>query len=79
MSLPWDSIAVRAHEHGIVVFFVLVEQFLLCKMGDDLRGNEPLLDEIGIDTVHIVVGFGEPELLFLFCHNRLNLMGKGQS
>ena len=48
MSLPWCAAAVHSHEHGIVVFFVLVEQFLLCKVRDDLRCNEPLFDQIGI-------------------------------
>ena len=45
MSLPWNSAAVNAYEHCIVVLFVLIEQFSLCKVGDDFRCNEPFLDE----------------------------------
>lgn len=71
LGIPFPSMA---YEHRIVMLFVLIEQFSLGKMGNDLRCNVSLLDEIGIDSVHIVVGFGEPELLFLFCHNRLNLV-----
>ena len=81
MGVAGSAVLVRAHEHGVVVFFRPVPGFLaalidhptLCEGVEDVPVDEPLLEQISVKTPHSTVGRRESEFLSLLRLRRLCL------
>ena len=63
--LSGSAVFVQPDKDSVVEFRILIERVCLCKMRNDLRRNEPLLDEIRIHPVHIAVRLRQNKFLFL--------------
>ena len=71
MCLSRDAAFIQSHEHCVVMILLLVQRMLPCKKRENFGRNAPLLDEVGIYSVHIFVCIRQREFLFFLCTNWL--------
>ena len=81
MRLPGSTVFIHAHKHCVMMFCILVQRVLFCKMCDNFRRNKALLYEVSIHTMHIFIGFRQVEFLYLFLlHSRFRrTVGNGSN
>ena len=70
MRLTRNAVFIHAYKHCVMVFRIIVNQPLLRKMRDNIAIDKSFLDEVGINTMHIFIGFRQAKFLWsCLCHS----------
>ncbi|MPM28369.1 hypothetical protein SDC9_74891 [bioreactor metagenome] len=63
VRMPGNAVFIKADEHSVVIFLILVDQPLMGEERQRVPAYEPLLDQIGKYAAHVVVGVRQSEFL----------------
>jgi len=64
MSVTGDAVFVKPYKHSVVVFVVLIDQFLMGKVRQYLAVYKTLLDKVRKHPAHVWTGLREFEIFF---------------